>query len=62
MIHLCHAMEAPQDQVMVRVVPEVPDGQNLEQTEVLLKVVVPSVPHLLATMEHGPHPSVPITP
>ena len=55
-------MEAPQDQVMVRVVPEVPDGQNLEQTEVLLKVVVPSVPHLLATMEHGPHPSVPITP
>ena len=53
-------MEAPQDQVVVRVVPGIPDIDILEQTEVCTKYVIRPGSHLLAVTEHDPHPGIPI--
>ena len=53
-----HAVEAPQDHVLVGVVSGVPDCQILEQTTVHPKDLVHPGPHLLAATEHAPSPSV----
>ena len=50
--------EAPQDHVMVSVLPGILYGLILEQTTVRPKVVVRSVPHLLAKTEHVTRPYV----
>ena len=55
-----HNAEAPRDQVVVGVVPVVPDGHILEQMEVHPKDVVRMGPHLLTTTDHVPHPSITI--
>ena len=54
-----HAVKAPQDQVMVCVVPGIPDGHTLEQIAVHNKDVVHPGPHLLSMREHAPRPAVP---
>ena len=41
-----HAAEAPKEQVVVQVMPGVPEGEILEQTAVCTKDVVRLGPHL----------------
>ena len=54
-----HYTEAPQDQVVVGVVPGVLDGHILEHTSVGPNDLVRPGPHLLSMMEHPPCPDVP---
>ena len=48
--------EAPNDQVMIRVVPGVQDGHVPKDTTVRLQDIVRPVPHLHPHPEHAPHP------
>ena len=59
MLPLGYATEAPQDQVVVYIVPGVPDGDILEQTAVRPQNVVHPGPHLLATAKHAPCLAIP---
>ena len=49
------AAEAPKDQVMIQVVPGVPDGHVHKDTMVCLQDIVRLVPHLSTHPEHDPH-------
>ena len=50
--------EAPKDQVMIRVLPWVPDIHVPEETTVRLQDVVRPGPHLPHNPNHAPHPFV----
>ena len=60
MLHLGYATEEPGQQVMVYVVPWVPDGQNFEHMTVCPKDVVCPGTHLIEIMEHAPRLAIPI--
>ena len=53
------ATEAPQDQLVVRILPGVPEGNILEQAVVYPKDEIRPGPHLLYVTEHAPHLDIP---
>ena len=61
MLHMCNTAEAPQEKVMVCVVPGVPDGHILGHTAVHTNDVVHPGPHFLDMTEHAPRSTDPIT-
>ena len=58
-LHQVHNVDATQDQVVIGVIPGIPDRHSLEQTTVRTKDVFRPGPHLLATNEYSPRPAVP---
>ena len=55
------AVEAPKDQVMIRVVPGFPGVHVTKETKVRLQYVVSPRPHIPPYPEHAPHPFVSVT-